>query len=211
MNPLFAELTGLETGGIIGSLLFSGATSIIMLIALVRRKTAEISPQPLAVQLDRQRLRGLQSNGLVVEMPLDASKPVRTASSSGSEELEQAVFSPDGGEFYARLRGRGQHEEGEHQREHEVEQVVAGVESREADAEGDREEAPAGAGRAQDARRREPAPQAAAQSGTGTRSRISLRIHRDSSGPWRCPPRRRSATRCARTSTVSSAMSSGMQ
>lgn len=70
--------------------------------------------EPLAVQLDRQRLRGLHSNGLVVEMPLDASKPVRTASSSGGEELEHAVFSPDGGEFYARLRGRGQHEEGEH-------------------------------------------------------------------------------------------------
>lgn len=68
----------------------------------------------LAVQLDRQRLRALHSNGWVVEMPLDASKPVRTASSSGGEELEHAVFSPDGGEFYARLRGRGQHEEGEH-------------------------------------------------------------------------------------------------
>ena len=84
---------------------------------LVVRETEPLptdASEPLAVQIDRERLRGLHSNGLVVEMPLDASMPVRTASSSGSEELEHAVFSPDGGEFYARLRGRGQHEEGEH-------------------------------------------------------------------------------------------------
>lgn len=84
---------------------------------LVVRETDPLptdASEPLAVQLDRQRLRGLHSNGLVVEMPLDASKPVRTASSSGGEELEHAVFSPDGGEFYARLRGRGQQEEAEH-------------------------------------------------------------------------------------------------
>lgn len=51
MTPIFAELSSFEVGGIIGSLVFSGATSIIMLIALVRHKTTEISPQPLAIQL----------------------------------------------------------------------------------------------------------------------------------------------------------------
>lgn len=84
---------------------------------LVVRETEALpsdASEPLAVQLDSKRLRGLHSNGLIVEMPLDASKPVRTASSGGNEELEHAVFSPDGGEFYARLRGRGLHEDGEH-------------------------------------------------------------------------------------------------
>jgi hypothetical protein len=70
----------------------------------------------------------------------------------------------------------GEHEEGQHQREDEVEQVVARIERCEAHAEGDGEEGPASPRRSQRAGRAQPAPGpcedprlpcASLQSGTG--------------------------------------------
>lgn len=48
---LLAELTGLETAGIIGGLVFGGAGSLVAVIALFKQSDTQISPQPLNVEI----------------------------------------------------------------------------------------------------------------------------------------------------------------
>jgi hypothetical protein len=48
---MLAELTGLETAGIIGGLVFGGAGSLVAVIALFKKTDTEVSPQPLNVEI----------------------------------------------------------------------------------------------------------------------------------------------------------------
>jgi hypothetical protein len=49
--PLLAELTGLEIAGVIGGLVFGGAGSLVGVIALFKKTSTRISPQPLNVEI----------------------------------------------------------------------------------------------------------------------------------------------------------------
>ena len=51
MNIILASLTGLETAGVIGGLIFGGAGTIVAIIALFKKTDTEISPQPLHVEV----------------------------------------------------------------------------------------------------------------------------------------------------------------
>jgi hypothetical protein len=48
---ILAQLTGLETAGIIGGLVFGGAGSLVALIALLKKTDVQVSPQPLNVEI----------------------------------------------------------------------------------------------------------------------------------------------------------------
>jgi len=48
---IFAELSGLERGGLICAIVFGAASCVIALIALLKKGEVQISPQPLAIQL----------------------------------------------------------------------------------------------------------------------------------------------------------------
>jgi hypothetical protein len=51
MISILADLTGLETAGVIGGLVFGGAGSLVAVIALFKKADTEISPQPLSVEI----------------------------------------------------------------------------------------------------------------------------------------------------------------
>lgn len=48
---ILAELTGLETAGLIGGLVFGGAGSLVAVVALFKKQETEVSPQPLNVEV----------------------------------------------------------------------------------------------------------------------------------------------------------------
>ncbi len=48
---IFAELSGLERGGLICAIIFGALSSVIALIALLKKQETVISPQPLAVTI----------------------------------------------------------------------------------------------------------------------------------------------------------------
>jgi hypothetical protein len=48
---ILANLTGLETAGIIGGLVFGGAGSLVAVIALFKKTDTQVSPQPLNVEI----------------------------------------------------------------------------------------------------------------------------------------------------------------
>jgi len=48
---MLAQLTGLETAGIIGGLVFGGAGSLVALIAMLKKADVQVSPQPLNVEI----------------------------------------------------------------------------------------------------------------------------------------------------------------
>ena len=51
MFSILASLTGLETAGVIGGLVFGGAGSLVAVIALFKKTDTEVSPQPLNVEI----------------------------------------------------------------------------------------------------------------------------------------------------------------
>ena len=51
MVPILADLTGLESAGLIGGLVFGGIGAIVAVIALVKKTDTQISPQPLLVEI----------------------------------------------------------------------------------------------------------------------------------------------------------------
>ena len=48
---MLANLTALETAGIIGGLVFGGAGSVVAVIALFKKSDTQVSPQPLNVEI----------------------------------------------------------------------------------------------------------------------------------------------------------------
>jgi len=70
--------------------------------------------EPLAAQVDRQRMRAVHANGSVIELPLHPAQPQRTAVLDSEEKFGFAVFNDDGTQLYCRMLGRGVHEEGQH-------------------------------------------------------------------------------------------------
>lgn len=48
---MLADLTGLETAGVIGGLVFGGAGSLVAVIALFKKTDTQVSPQPLNVEI----------------------------------------------------------------------------------------------------------------------------------------------------------------
>ena len=51
---MLAELTGLETAGIIGGLVFGGAGSLVAVITLFKQTDTQVSPQPLNVEIVKE-------------------------------------------------------------------------------------------------------------------------------------------------------------
>jgi hypothetical protein len=58
---------------------------------------------PLAAQLDRQRLRAIHREGTLVDLPLSSAVPERRASASTGGPILEAALNPDGSEFLARV------------------------------------------------------------------------------------------------------------
>ena len=50
---ILASLTGLETAGLIGGLVFGCAGTVVAILALFRKTDTEISPQPLHIEIDK--------------------------------------------------------------------------------------------------------------------------------------------------------------
>jgi hypothetical protein len=48
---MLAQLSGLETAGVIGGLVFGGAGSLVAVIALFKKTDTQVSPQPLNVEI----------------------------------------------------------------------------------------------------------------------------------------------------------------
>jgi len=62
--------------------------------------------EPVTVQLDRERMRAIHSDGTLVELPLSPMVPMRTARPAGQERFSQAFLSPDGNELLAHVPTR---------------------------------------------------------------------------------------------------------
>jgi hypothetical protein len=51
LHTLFAEMTGLERGGLICSIIFGGISILVAVVALFKKSGTVISPQPLAIEM----------------------------------------------------------------------------------------------------------------------------------------------------------------
>lgn len=53
MIPMLANLTGLESAGVVGGLVFGATGAIVAIVSLFKKTDTKISPQPLHVEMDR--------------------------------------------------------------------------------------------------------------------------------------------------------------
>lgn len=61
---LFAEMSGLERGGLICSIIFGAVGCIAAVIALLKKTDTVISPQPLAVQITEELHKQFADKGI---------------------------------------------------------------------------------------------------------------------------------------------------
>lgn len=72
----------------------------------VIRQSEPLDPalkDPLTVQINRERLRAVHSNGSVVELPFSPLLPMRTSRPEGEKGFSRAVLSPDGNTLLAHV------------------------------------------------------------------------------------------------------------